>query len=597
MSFFRKFKLPQLVRRGKSEHEVVESIPRFNCNDLAVKQRIGQGAFGDVYTTDYKGPGDARCETVVVKKMLQVLDQEEKKLFFKEVELLNELQHTNIVRLRGVCCQPLAMMLDYVYFDFTQFDQDVRVSSLSDFLLQIDEYNCEGFCNLINHAAKEIINGLSYLHSKGIAHRDLKPANILVSNQHYSALSDADDILQQYSSRPIACKLTDFGESRSQLVQTQSFLASKTNNVDRGTVVYMAPEILVEKLRITGATISDLFLVDIWALGMIIFAMINPNLKHPFRLEIRSAGSISSQEGLKKFICSQLSQRKHPLPDKKYEVERATVWIGLESVYRGCVDFDRTSRLSLKDAGEILSEDNERASHDLDVFPLKVSQATAVQQFDERIAIELNETERKDPQQLESSLTNDGTNACSFFSVKIADRILSESFSTGGDFFADLAKVAEETIWQLPTVINEHRDVGKMYDAMEAYDILNKQQILTSSYDFSEELPFADTVFSYDGRQKLHSKLHDLGKNDFVAIFTSEPLVLTIGCLGGKPYIIDTHPATWASGNGNGLIMLGKDNSSRVWMSLCVWLWRRLNHGSVKPDAYQSLTVMTRQSK
>ena len=174
------------------------------------------------------------------------------------------------------------MMLEYVYFDFAQFDLDVRVSSLSDFLLQINDYNCEGFCDLINHAAKEIINGLAYLHSRGIAHRDLKPANILVSNQHYSTLSqDGAEILQQYSSRPIACKLTDFGESRSQLVQTQSLLASKTNNIDRGTVVYMAPETLVEKMRISGATISDLFLVDIWALGMIIFTMINPNLKYP----------------------------------------------------------------------------------------------------------------------------------------------------------------------------------------------------------------------------------------------------------------------------------------------------------------------------
>ena len=399
MSFFRKFKLPQLVRRGKSEHEIAESIPRFNCNGLAVKQRIGQGAFGDVYTTDYKGPGDASCETVVVKKMLQVLDQEEKKLFFKEVELLNGLQHTNIVRLKGVCCQPLAMMLEYVYFDFAQFDLDVRVSSLSDFLLQINDYNCEGFCDLINHAAKEIINGLAYLHSRGIAHRDLKPANILVSNQHYSTLSqDGAEILQQYSSRPIACKLTDFGESRSQLVQTQSLLASKTNNIDRGTVVYMAPETLVEKMRISGATISDLFLVDIWALGMIIFTMINPNLKYPFRLEIRSAGSISSQEELKEFICSLLSQRKLPLPDKKYEVERATVWIGLEGVYRGCVAFDRHSRLSLKEAAEILSEDSERSSRDLDVVQLNVSQATAVQQIDERLAVEVNEHETKDPQ-------------------------------------------------------------------------------------------------------------------------------------------------------------------------------------------------------
>ena len=142
--------------------------------------------------------------------------------------LLNELHHANIVTFKAVCCQPFAMMLEYVYFDFKPFGQGVRVSSLADFLLQIDDYNCEGFQQLVNHAAEEIIQGLDFLHSKGIAHRDLKPANILVSNQHYSEFSDDDAITQLCRSRPIACKLTDFGESRSQLIQKQSILASKT---------------------------------------------------------------------------------------------------------------------------------------------------------------------------------------------------------------------------------------------------------------------------------------------------------------------------------------------------------------------------------
>ena len=54
-----------------------------------MKERIGQGACGDVYTTEYRFSGDTTTTTVVVKKMLQVLDQEEKKLLFKEVALLN----------------------------------------------------------------------------------------------------------------------------------------------------------------------------------------------------------------------------------------------------------------------------------------------------------------------------------------------------------------------------------------------------------------------------------------------------------------------------------------------------------------------------
>ena len=76
MSVFRKFKLPQLLRKGGSE--IGEEIPRFKCGELPIKQRIGQGSFGDVYTTEYRGAGDTKCHTVVVKKMLQVLDQGEK---------------------------------------------------------------------------------------------------------------------------------------------------------------------------------------------------------------------------------------------------------------------------------------------------------------------------------------------------------------------------------------------------------------------------------------------------------------------------------------------------------------------------------------
>ena len=96
--------------------------------------------------------------------------------------LLHDLKHKDIVEFKAVCCQPLAMMLEYVYFDFKQFGLDVRVSPLADFLLKMDEFNCVNFHELIYHATAEIVEGLVYLHSKGIVHRDVKPANILISN-------------------------------------------------------------------------------------------------------------------------------------------------------------------------------------------------------------------------------------------------------------------------------------------------------------------------------------------------------------------------------------------------------------------------------
>ena len=114
-------------------------------------------------------------------------------------------------------------------------------------------------------------------------------------------------------------------------------LASKTHNVDRGTVVYMAPELLLKEMALSTASIEDLKLADIWALGMIFFTMINPNLKSPYILEIRSQGEISSQKQRKSFITSLVRSERYPLQDAKYEIARANVWRELENVFRGCV--------------------------------------------------------------------------------------------------------------------------------------------------------------------------------------------------------------------------------------------------------------------
>jgi len=103
--------------------------------------------------------------------------------------------------------------------------------------------------------------------------------------------------------------------------------------------------------------------------------MINPSLKHPFILEMRSAQQkITSQEKLKVFVRSLLSQGKHPLPDKKYEVERTTVWHGLEGVYKACTNFDRKCRLSLREVVTIMRQENKRCLRDVDVVHLGISQ-------------------------------------------------------------------------------------------------------------------------------------------------------------------------------------------------------------------------------
>ena len=238
MSNFRKFCLPRLFTRKPDPR--YDGIARFDCNKLLPKDRIGHGSFGDVYTTDYQAPGTTTSETVVIKEMLNALDPEENKLFLKEVALLNGLDHRNVVKFMKVSHQPPAIMLKSVYFDFNIFGRDVRVSALSDFLLKINEHNCTGFQEVVNHAAStEIIDGLACLHSQGIANKDLETANILVSNQHYISLStDSEEFEQMYRERRIACKLADFGESRFLLIQTLGNRMSAQKKVKARRHVY-----------------------------------------------------------------------------------------------------------------------------------------------------------------------------------------------------------------------------------------------------------------------------------------------------------------------------------------------------------------------
>lgn len=87
-----------------------------------------------------------------------------------------------------------------------------------------------------------------------------------------------------FQARPIICKLADFGESRSALNQTRNACRMVTSNIVRGTPAYHAPELF----RQNGSKLSleDLKAVDVWALRMLLFVIINPDLKYPYQFEL-----------------------------------------------------------------------------------------------------------------------------------------------------------------------------------------------------------------------------------------------------------------------------------------------------------------------
>ena len=154
-------------------------------DELKIEKKIGEGAFGKVYSAEYKG------QRVAVKQIEveQNMKTEAYREFRREVALCSELQQPAIVSLRGVCLDPWSLALEFMpYGDLYTFLKDTDKNKLT-WKMRIT------ICSNIAEAVR-------FLHSfqPKIIHRDLKSPNCLMA----SIDPNADYIV----------KVTDFGESR-----------------------------------------------------------------------------------------------------------------------------------------------------------------------------------------------------------------------------------------------------------------------------------------------------------------------------------------------------------------------------------------------
>ena len=207
---FMAFKLPSINERVSSDKSFIKDygLPLFDWNVLQDKEdAIGCGSFGLVFVAR------AKEEKVVIKKLLSDDDQE-MRLFLKEAKIFQGIRSEHVIKFKAACIEPCAIMLEYLYFDFAPFGQvSEKVSNLDKFLQYIHINKAVNQFAFQERIAREMASGLSHLHDLGIIHRDIKPTNVLVSNQHYCALKDKQDLGHEFQTRPIICNLADFGES------------------------------------------------------------------------------------------------------------------------------------------------------------------------------------------------------------------------------------------------------------------------------------------------------------------------------------------------------------------------------------------------
>ncbi|VFV46064.1 low quality protein: [Lynx pardinus] len=154
-------------------------------------------------------------------------------LLGKEIKILKELQHENIVALYDVQELPNSVFLVMEY---------CNGGDLADYL-QAKGTLSEDTIRVFLH---QIAAAMRILHSKGIIHRDLKPQNILLSyaNRRKSNVSG------------IRIKIADFGFAR--YLHSNMMAATLC-----GSPMYMAPEVIMSQHYDAKA--------DLWSIGTVIY--------------------------------------------------------------------------------------------------------------------------------------------------------------------------------------------------------------------------------------------------------------------------------------------------------------------------------------
>lgn len=223
--------------------------------------------FQIVYTSDDSLSG---CD--IVMKSMDVENEFSRKQFLKELKIISSLNHQNIVTMYAYSVKPMEVCMYQEYMAFEWSGEQHESNDLSHFVQTLVRANkVEEFNKMspwVRYIATDIAKGLDHLHIHGIAHRDLKLQNVLVTN-HPSSTQGL-----------LLCKLCDFGEARAYSVQTNTMARTATIHTERGTVCYQAPEIILKTCQ--KATFIDLMHMDIWAFGVCLHIILNPNLQDPY---------------------------------------------------------------------------------------------------------------------------------------------------------------------------------------------------------------------------------------------------------------------------------------------------------------------------
>ena len=150
---------------------------------------------------------------------------------YEEMQILRKLKHKHIVKYYGMLHEnnSLSLIMEYV-----------KGGSIREVILEqgaLQEKDTSKYC-------QQILQGLAYIHEKGIVHGNLRCANILLDNSNN-------------------CKLVDFAISR----RVRDIISESSYISDCSACYWMSPEV-VERSKCIWQS-------DIWSFGCTVLEMLN----------------------------------------------------------------------------------------------------------------------------------------------------------------------------------------------------------------------------------------------------------------------------------------------------------------------------------
>nr|XP_035128626.1 cyclin-dependent kinase-like 4 isoform X5 [Callithrix jacchus] len=136
--------------------------------------KIGEGSYGVVFKCRNKTSG----QVVAIKKFVESEDDPVvKKIALREIRMLKQLKHPNLVNLIEVFRRKRKMHLVFEYCDHT--------------LLNELERNPHGVADgVIKSVLWQTLQALNFCHKHNCIHRDVKPENILITKQGIIKICD-----------------------------------------------------------------------------------------------------------------------------------------------------------------------------------------------------------------------------------------------------------------------------------------------------------------------------------------------------------------------------------------------------------------------